>query len=118
MEIRPGNYKTQDQTFAKVEIRQEYPVPGWRGWIGEHSRYPVFWTDEGKESTGHTQWDLVKTSVRWNLQCIPADLDQFVRHRQIEEGKKYLCQQVVADLQDYYRILERQVRTGDIIREG
>lgn len=53
-------------------------------------------------------------TVRWNLQCIPVKLDTFIRHRQIEEGTKYLCQQVVTDLTAYYKILlAKKLMEGD-----
>lgn len=57
-------------------------------------------------------------TTRWNLQCIPVELDKFVRHRQIEQGKKYICQQVVSDLKAYYEILAaRELVGGDDIIE-
>jgi len=43
--------------------------------------------------------------VRWHLECIPIELDRQLRQRQLDNGRKYPCQQVVADLQEYYEIL-------------
>jgi hypothetical protein len=53
-------------------------------------------------------------TVRWHLECIPEELDKFVRHRQIEERKKYICQQVVADLYAYYKILQEREENDTI----
>lgn len=112
----PGKYKAENGKIVIIERKINDPVPIWRGYFEGQSEMRATWTEEGKEVSGHKPWDLVGNdeTVRWNLQCIPAELDRFVRHRQIEEGKKYLCQQVISDLQDYYRILEAQ--TGDIIK--
>lgn len=57
-----------------------------------------------------------ESCVRWHLECIPESLDKFVRHRQIEEGKRYICQQVVADLRAYYQILAEREQKDDIIK--
>jgi hypothetical protein len=47
-------------------------------------------------------------TVRWHLQCIPTELDTEVRYRQLENRRKYICQQVVADLTAYYELLKQE----------
>jgi hypothetical protein len=56
--------------------------------------------------------------VRWHLECIPVELDKELRQRQLNNRRKYPCQQVVADLQAYYRIEHARKLLGDDIIEG
>lgn len=58
-------------------------------------------SDAIEQATKSSETEI--NTVRWHLQCIPSGLDRAVRMRQAKNGRKYICQQVVADLLPLYQ---------------